>query len=343
MALLLSLSPILRAQEVLRPDAHAPIGVMGDHTHKKGEIMFSYRFMRMSMKDNRIGTDDVSLEEIATSVPNLFFGIEGQPPTLRVVPTQMIMNMHMFGAMYAPSDKVTLMVMAMYLNSDMDHIAFQGGMGTNRLGEFTTASSGFGDTKLSALIRLTEHVHATVGVSVPTGTIENDDDVLTPMNMTSTLRLPYPMQIGSGTLDFLPALTYVNHSEKFSWGTQASVVLRLGENENDFRYGHQLNANIWSSYVLTKWLSSSLRLASYNIGEIEGQDPMIVAPVQTANPEFQGGSRIDLGIGLNVIGQGGWLQHQRLAAEFALPVYQDLNGPQLMTNNVLTLGWQYAF
>ncbi|MEL7113935.1 MAG: transporter, partial [Pseudomonadota bacterium] len=28
---------------------HAPIGVMADHRHKKGEWMFSYRYMYMDM------------------------------------------------------------------------------------------------------------------------------------------------------------------------------------------------------------------------------------------------------------------------------------------------------
>ena len=30
-----------------RPDSHAPIGVMGDHMHKEGEWMVSYRFRYM--------------------------------------------------------------------------------------------------------------------------------------------------------------------------------------------------------------------------------------------------------------------------------------------------------
>lgn len=33
----------------LRADGHAPIGVMGDHLHKTGEVMLSYRFMHMDM------------------------------------------------------------------------------------------------------------------------------------------------------------------------------------------------------------------------------------------------------------------------------------------------------
>ena len=35
-----------------RPDGHAPISVMGDHLHKKGEFMLSYRFMQMRMEGN---------------------------------------------------------------------------------------------------------------------------------------------------------------------------------------------------------------------------------------------------------------------------------------------------
>ena len=37
-----------------RADSHAPISVMGDHTHGKGEWMLSYRYMGMGMgKESR--------------------------------------------------------------------------------------------------------------------------------------------------------------------------------------------------------------------------------------------------------------------------------------------------
>jgi len=39
-----------------RPDGHAPIGVMGDHTHEAGEWMLSYRYRLMFMDGNRDGT-----------------------------------------------------------------------------------------------------------------------------------------------------------------------------------------------------------------------------------------------------------------------------------------------
>ena len=39
-----------------RPDGHAPLGVMGDHMHGKGEWMASYRYMSMDMDGLRSGS-----------------------------------------------------------------------------------------------------------------------------------------------------------------------------------------------------------------------------------------------------------------------------------------------
>lgn len=336
-----AINNILAQEPVSRPDSHGPIGVMGDHTHSKGEFMFSYRFMTMPMKDSRIGTDEVSQAEII-SVLNRFSGITGQPPTLRVVPLQMNMNMHMIGAMYAPTDQLTIMGMSSILSYSMDHVTYQGGMGSTVLGEFETKSSGFGDTRIVLLYQLAKGFHANLGVSLPTGALDNEDEVLAPNGMMPTLRLPYPMQVGSGTFDILPALTYTKEFEIASFGIQANGNIRLGENENDYTLGNQFQLTSWGSYVLLPWLSSSLRLAYVSIGEIDGIDPDIVAPVQTANPDFQGGNRLDALLGINLIGQNGFIRNHRLAMEFGLPVWQDLNGPQLQISSILTLGWQYA-
>lgn len=81
------------------PDSHAPMGVMGDHTHNAGEWMFSYRFMNMSMKDNKKGRDSISPEQIVSTVSSPFAGQPMQPQTLRVVPLEMTTQMHMLGLM----------------------------------------------------------------------------------------------------------------------------------------------------------------------------------------------------------------------------------------------------
>ena len=163
-----------------RPDSHAPISVMGDHLHKQGELMFSYRYMHVSMQDNSDGSSDLSPQQIVTTEPNPFANPPLMPPTLRVVPLEMTMDMHMLGLMYAPTDRVTLMGMVNYLDKEMDHLTYMGPAGTTPLGKFTTRTSGFGDTSIAALIRLGEGSsswHATVGVSLPTGDIDETDTV----------------------------------------------------------------------------------------------------------------------------------------------------------------------
>ena len=55
------------------------------------------------------------------------------------------------------------------------------------------------------------------------------------------------------------------------------------------------------------------------------------------------GTRLDLGLGINLYAPKGDLQGARLAVEFELPIYQSLEGPQLETDWQLTLGAQAVF
>ncbi|MEM1262878.1 MAG: transporter [Pseudomonadota bacterium] len=323
----------------IRPTDHAPIGVMGDHTHEKGEWMFSYRYMHMRMDGNRDGTSSLSPETIATTATNRF----AMPPTLRVVPTEMTMDMHMFGAMYAPSDRLTVMAMVNVIEKEMDHVTFQGAAGSTPLGFFTTKTSGIGDTRLSALIDLPNfsdgNWHATLGVSLPTGSLDETDRVLTPMGTAPTLRLPYPMQLGSGTFDVIAGLTYAKQGPRWGWGAQWQSIIRTGENDENYTLGDELTLQAWSSYQLADQVSVSGRLAWFDRGNIDGIDPLIAAPVQTADPVRQGAQRLDAALGINVLPGGA----HRLAFEVIAPLRQDLDGPQLETDWTVMVGWQYAY
>ncbi len=324
---------------------HAPIGVMADHRHKQGEWMTSYRFSFMDMAGNRDGTDRLSPEDIVTSAPNPF----GMPPTLRVVPTDMTMKMHMAGVMYGLTDRVTLMAMGMYMTSEMDHITFQGPAGTTRLGGFTTETTGFGDTTVAAIVGLDdgsyEHrqVNVALGVSIPTGSIGERDQILTPMNTTPSPRLPYPMQLGSGTFDLKPSATARTRMGDVSIGGQLSGVIRLERNEAGYRLGNKYEATAWAAYEPAPWVSFSARLRGATMGDISGADPMIAAPVQTADPENHGGEVIEALVGINLAGQTGLIKGHRLAIEVGKPLYRNLNGPQLETDLTLMVGWQKAF
>lgn len=332
-----------------RADGHGPIGVMGDHRHHRDDFMLSYRYMNMWMDGSQIGTDDVSPQEIVTTVPNRFFGQPMQPPTLRVVPTDMNMNMHMFGAMYGLTDQVTLTAMLPYIEKDMNHITFKGPMGTTELGRFSTNSEGVGDVSFGGIIGLydsktensEQHLNLLVSLSAPTGSITQEGRILTPMGTRPVVRLPYAMQLGSGTWDILPGIVYTARTGNVSFGAQYRGNFRLeDENDEGYRLGSLNQVTGWAAYQWAPWVSSSFRVAYQNLGEIEGLDPNIVGPVQTANPDFYGGDRVDLLLGVNLVGQRGVTCGHRLAAEVGVPVYQNLNGPQMETDYTITVGWQ---
>ena len=324
----------------------APIGVMGSHLHAKGDWMISYRFMRMEMSDMRDGTDDLSPEEIVGNAA-LYPNPNAGPAGFRVIPDDMRMDMHMLGGMYGLTNNVTLMAMANYVKKKMNHITFQGMAGTTRLGEFETTSSGLGDTSFGGLIKLynddTHQLHANAMFSLPTGSITETDDVLTPMNTRPTLRLPYAMQLGSGTFDALPGLTYNAHKGPWGWGAQYAATIRM-ENENDQGYAlgdiHKITA--WGGYQLTDWLSITGRMTGETIGDIDGADSLIAAPVTTADPDNYGGEFIEASLGFNITPPKA-MKNAQIGAEFTAPVYQDLNGPQMKRDYGFTIGLQYSF
>lgn len=338
-------SAIADSGTTTRPDDHAPLGVMGDHTHDRGEWMFSYRYMHMDMAGNRSGSSAISPATIATTVPNRFFGAPGQPPTLRVVPLKMTMEMHMFGAMYAPTDRITLMLMANYIHKEMEHVTFAGGMGDQELGRFETSSKGFGDTDVSALLRLwqnhTQSIHGHIGVSLPTGSITERDEILTPMGTRPSPRLPYPMQLGSGSYSGILGLTHNWSTASFSGGSQWRSLIRLEENDENYTLGDEHRLSTWAAWHVAPLVSISARIEGFSRGNIDGMDPRIMAPVQTADPDRQQVRRIDLGLGVNFAASGRADGH-RLALEWLRPVYERLDGPQMETDWTLMLGWQYA-
>ena len=321
--------------------AHAPIGVMGDHMHKTGEWMFSYRYMSMSMEDNLQGSNNISPE-----------GIRDSGLGLRVVPLQMTTDMHMFGAMYAPSDKLTLMLMVNYVEKEMDHLTFMMPMGPmmpmsmNETGVFTTKTSGIGDTKIGALYSLRSgdntNIHLNLGLSIPTGKIDYTDQILTPMNTTPSPRLPYPMQLGSGTYDIQPGITYAGTRDSWDWGSQVKMTIRLDDNDEGYSLGDQTQVTSWGGYRFTHWLTGSLRLTYTHADEISGKDALINLPVQTSNPDNFGGERIDLGVGITLIGSEGAQKGHRLALEYETTIDQDVNGIQMEMQDMLTIGYQFS-
>ncbi|MGB0495038.1 MAG: transporter [Kangiellaceae bacterium] len=351
-----------------RADSHAPIGVMGDHLHKKGEWMMSYRYMNMQMDGMLSGKDGISADQIAVTanplagemmrMGNLTDGsprIMMVPPDYRVAPIDMSMEMHMLGGMYGWSDDLTLMLMIPVVKNDMSLRSYGGASGTNSIGVFDGESSGIGDVKLSAMIRFSEEgnlkSHFNIGLSFPTGSTTEKGNILppfagmmTPAGETVDIdRIGYSMQLGSGSYDLLPAFTIYDRNENIGWGTQINAVIRLDNNDEGYRLGNRLELQTWISNQWQSWVSGSIKLKAYSLGQIRGRDEVITGGMPLFYAGNSGRDQVEFSVGINLLGENEIFKGHRLAIEAAKPIYQKVNGLQMENNWNVTFGWQKAF
>lgn len=251
----------------------------------------------------------------------------------------MPMQMHMLGAMWAPTNELTLMGMLPFLQMEMNHLA--------RVGtEFTTESAGIGDVRIVGLYTVArpdrQRLIVQFGASMPTGSIDEKD--VTPASAPNNARLPYPMQVGSGTFDLLPGVTYLGQTNEWSWGAQATATVRLGKNDNEYRFGNEGQVTAWGARRLSNAFGVSGRILGSIVSDVVDADPDLnPMMVPTAAAELQSGGRIDSGLGINAVVPSGQLHGLRVALELLVPLYQDVDGPQLGLDPYVIVGVQYAF
>lgn len=322
------------------------------HQHKAGGWMFEYKYMRMSMDGLLDGTDSVDTLDISGATM-------GMPATNNMMtpymmsPTSMDMDMHMVMAMYGISDKFTIMGMTHYLSNDMDmvmHMYMPAGMGGAYAGDMTGSmdTSGMGDTRIDGMFKVNENLIASVGLSIPTGGIDEKvtmtmagTNILSGMPMSVTngpMQAPYAMQLGSGTYDLIPSITYQVTDGNWNWGGQGTYTYRLGENDNDYTLGNRIEVTGWAKRKVNNNVVLAGRLNWSKWGNVDGADPDLnpmMAP--TADADAQGGSRLDALVGINGMFAGGHM----LGLEVGVPVQQDLDGPQMEMDRLVTFAYQY--
>jgi len=321
------------------------------HEHGSGGFMFEYKFMRMNMKGLLDGTDSINSNRI--SAARLGSMVPAPGFDYRMSPTKMNMDMHMLMGMYGISDKTSIMGMLHYLNNEMDmvmHMQMDNGtpMG-NMFGSMDT--SGMGDTRFDVMYQVNHQLTTSLGLSLPTGSI--DEKITMIMNGTNfstgapmptvangPMQAPYSMQLGSGTYDLIPAITYNKNLDLWNIGGQATYTLRTGKNDNKYTLGDQLEITAWGTYSVNPSLTLSSRINIFDWGKIDGQSPDINPALSpAADPDATGGTRVDLLFGLS----GHLNKYHMLSLEIGAPIYQDLNGPQLKTDTLYAVSYQYIY
>lgn len=328
---------------------HAPAGVMFDHMlGKSGDFMIGYRYMYSTQAGDMLhGSGKISDQVIVGN------GCEGNPCYL--VPSGMNMHMHMIDLMYAPTDWLNLMLMPQFVDMDMSMRSLGGAPPPSNETDrelilhhtlHASETGGIGDTGIYAMFKLFDtpnhHLHATLGISAPTGDVG--------IRLRDTHRIEagfihYGMQLGSGTWDFKPSITYTGQMDKWFWGAQFSGTKRLEDkNDSGFAFGDMFQSTAWGSYNLLDWLSASVRGVYTVQGSIRGES---IEPFNPTGPmdyaSSYGGRYWDVGFGVSAVVPSGSLAGNRLGVEWLQPVDDDVNGYQLPRDGALSATWSYAF
>ncbi len=325
-----------------------PAGVMFGHLMPKANaMMVGYRYMYSNQAGALLhGTQTI------TDATLINDGCEGNP--CYVAPNGMAMHMHMFDLMFAPTDWLNVMLMPQFVDMSMEFRKPDGApfASTNDLKAAVLhaghehSTGGIGDTGLYALIKLFDkaghQLHTTLGVTAPTG------DVGIKLRRTHKQDLGfihYGMQLGSGTWDYKPSITYTGHAERWSWGAQLNGTIRMDDvNASGFAFGDIFQATSWGSYSVLDWLSASVRGVYTEQGKLKGQYNGTYHRIGAMDyASSYGGRYWDLGLGLNAAVLKGDLAGNSLGVEWLQPLEDDVNGYQLEREGALSATWNFAF
>ena len=327
------------------PISHGPIGVMGDHTHQKDEIMVSLRFSTMKMRGNLLGGNTINDNQII-EIPNPNAGMPNAPSNLSIVPKEMDMKMFMLGGMLAVTDKVTLMGMMMFQDLSMSSNTFQGMMNRNLLGSFNLSSEALSNISFYGLVDIfdydLEKSIISIGITKSIGNNNKTGNILTPMNTRIDMIMPYGMQGSDKSTKLNLAYNHKIFYDSNSIGVQVKTDLNI--DEKNWAFGNKYETSIWYQELVNDNLAWSIRYKIAKEESIEGTDSRIIGPVQTANPFNYGGINSYLGVGLNTTFRLFQSDHSdRLALELLMPINQNKNNLQMEDKNKIIIGYQKAF
>ena len=274
---------------------------------------------------------------------------------------------------YSPWDRITLMVTPRLVDTHQDQTNVSAaGVDPAHPGQpsppgLLHTSAGLGDTGVTVLGDLLKgdgyQIDAGAGLSLPSGSIDKRIN-------TGSYYLNYGLQPGSGTVDFVPSLTYLGYLGRFSWGAQVNADKRLQSRNGDgYALGDMVQGSVWGSVGILPWLSASVRGVGTWQGAVQGQFGPHLVPTQTGfklvqglpvriykdvltpqvelgpmdQPGSYGGRYGDIGVGVSAVIPRGAFAGNRLSVEWLVPVADDVNGYQLARVGTLSITWDTAF
>lgn len=314
-----------------------PLNIFGGGIPETKEFRFKISQMIMEMGPLRDGTDDI----LSTTIVGAATGT-----TFPAVPRSMRQYMTMFGAAYSFTDDFAVMAMTNYTRNEMP-MEIRPAMGSN----FTMTSDGIGDTTVLGKYRAyandnlvpTNQLSFLLGLSLPTGSIDKRFTNSTTGNNGHVL--PYKMQLGSGTVDPIIGLTYQGSRDPFWWGVNTQLEVHAYNNNQDYHRGNEFRYDLYAMRQVHDRVVVHAQLnGSYEgnfseeplDGRLHGHGHMGGNPANNFisplfDPDNYGGHKLNVSFGA----QFQPIPLHIVEATVSVPIFQDLNGPQLRDNWML--------
>ncbi len=199
-------------------------------------------------------------------------------------------------------------------------------------------SDGFGDIPLIAKWRFfkalelggTTEVSLLGGIKLPTGRFHERD---------VGMRLPRPLQPGSGSVDGILGAAFTRLWDGGRWLINADTVFQLNTEAEDYRFGNRLRFDVGAQYRIHPARYESYDQTTVNLllefnGEYGWNDEQDGHDLKAT-----GGLQLFVSPGVQVIVSEDLL----FEVGVQIPVYRDLNGPQLGVDFRATAGLRWRF
>jgi opacity protein-like surface antigen len=330
--------PTAQAAEVSKADTApssqpapppVPLGVFGDSLPGAGNLLVTLSPQFVGNAHSLIGTQGVSPQQIVATTPWYW------SPTvpLRIVPIRRLDELQSVTLCYGVTKDISIVLSAGMIERHIDLMTFYGTSGIVPRGMSNPGTESLQDSQLAGIWRVYQdpihRIQLNLGMSFPTGSNHDPAAVLQPSGVWAPIRAFYGMQTGTGTFDVLPGVLYGGSLGSWSWGLSYRARLPLGVNPEGYMWGNYQEANGWVGYSWAPGFTTTFRVNGNIQDHITGADWWMVSKIETADPLFYGGKRIELFGGASLDGKLVGVPGVTLLAEGGIPVYQNLNGPQL--------------
>ena len=286
------LSALLYSSDSLSVSSYSlsvPSGITGDYVYMKDQMKVGYRYMNMYYSGNNMGSNSISGQEIndygylaygrtmkhemhsfdfaygvtdiITVAANMNFSDKSMTATEFEV-AEIPAEPSTCESFYL-SDGICEAPCQLVADPECDWVCVDSNPNQPTpvipSENWNMSSSGLEDMQIVALIKVFEKdsgsIHANIGLTLPTGKFDElDEYFMAKDGVSDEWVLPFPMQLGSGTVDPIIGFTGKYNSDLFMIGAQLKGIFRISENRHDYSLGDEMHMNIWGVFNLFPWL-----------------------------------------------------------------------------------------